>query len=254
MTSQHDELVRRYHEASEQEDARPGAHVRDAVRAHAQMLAGAAAQAPTPAVPMPHAPSRTAANQPRWKISALATVAVIGLTGLLMLQFERGTPEEKEIAYGQRRTPMAAPAAVAPAARTTEQGSEPTAPAPEPDAARATADATARETARSSGPTTAPTPAAPAPQPVGPPVKTAPTIRDAQAPAAPRLAGDTTALPASPPTVAAAPIPPQTEPTPAPLAESHKRAAVQDASSASASRQKLPAAEAAAPSAGNPAA
>ena len=39
MTRQDDELVRRYHEASEQEDARPGAHVREAVRAHAQMVA-----------------------------------------------------------------------------------------------------------------------------------------------------------------------------------------------------------------------
>ena len=47
MTRQDDELVRRYHEASEQEGARPGAHVREAVRAHAQMIAKAAAPAPT---------------------------------------------------------------------------------------------------------------------------------------------------------------------------------------------------------------
>ena len=45
MTRQDDDLVRRYHEASEQEDARPGAHVREAVRAHAQMIAKAAASA-----------------------------------------------------------------------------------------------------------------------------------------------------------------------------------------------------------------
>ena len=74
MTRRDDELVRRYHEASELEDARPGAQVRDAVRAHAQMLATAAARLPTPAAPMPNVPSRTAANQPRWKISALAVV------------------------------------------------------------------------------------------------------------------------------------------------------------------------------------
>ena len=48
MTRPDDELVRRYQEASAQEDARPGAHVRDAVRAHAQMLAAAAATAPSP--------------------------------------------------------------------------------------------------------------------------------------------------------------------------------------------------------------
>ena len=45
MTRQDDELVRRYHEASEHEGARPGVHVRDAVRAHAQMMATAAASA-----------------------------------------------------------------------------------------------------------------------------------------------------------------------------------------------------------------
>lgn len=246
MTRRDDDLVRRYHEASELEDARPGAQVRDAVRAHAQMLATAAARLPTPAAPMPNVPSRTAANQPRWTISALATVAVMGLAGLLMLQFDRGTPEEKEIAYGQRRTNMGAPAAVAPAARTTEQGSEPAAPAAEPGAALATA--------RPSTPTTAPTLAAPAPQPVAPRATPTPAIREAEAPAASRQAGDASAFPASPPAVAAAPIPPRTEPAPAPLAESHKRAAAQDASAASMSRQKLPAAEAAAPTAGNPAA
>ena len=96
MTRQDDELVRRYHEASEQEGARPGVHVRDAVRAHAQMVAAAAASATPVAAP--------AANQARWKISALATLAVVGLTGLLMLQFERGTPEERDAAFSHRRT------------------------------------------------------------------------------------------------------------------------------------------------------
>ena len=81
MTRQDDELVRRYHEASEQEGARPGTHVRDAVRAHAQMVATAAASTPATQTAAP------AANQARWKISALATVAVVGLTGLLMLHF-----------------------------------------------------------------------------------------------------------------------------------------------------------------------
>ena len=54
MTRQDDELVRRYHEASEQEGARPGAHVREAVRAHAQMVAAAhtAAATPAPAAPV----------------------------------------------------------------------------------------------------------------------------------------------------------------------------------------------------------
>ena len=64
MNAQDDELVRRYREASEQEEARPGAHVREAVRAHAQMLAAAAATAPQDAAP---APAPTAANRPpKW--------------------------------------------------------------------------------------------------------------------------------------------------------------------------------------------
>lgn len=109
MSAPDDELTQRYREASAQEDARPGAHVRDAVRAHAQMLAAAGAAAAAPAAP---APNHAAANQSRWKISALATVAVVGLTGLLMLQFERGSPEEQEIAYGQRRAEAPAPAAL----------------------------------------------------------------------------------------------------------------------------------------------
>ena len=97
MTRQDDELVRRYHEASEQEGARPGAHVREAVRAHAQMVAKAATSVSAAPVTAP------AANQARWKISALATLAVVGLTGLLMLQFERGTPEERDTAFSHRR-------------------------------------------------------------------------------------------------------------------------------------------------------
>ena len=118
MNLQDDELVRRYHEASAQEGARPGAHVREAVRAHAQLVAAAhtAGPAPTPEAP--------AANQARWKISALATVAVVGLTGLLMLQFERGTPEERDTAFSHRRAEAPAPAAQ-------------TAPAPAPSAAPA---------------------------------------------------------------------------------------------------------------------
>ena len=110
MTLQDDELVRRYHEASEQEGARPGAHVRDAVRAHAQMVATAAASASAAPVATP------AANQARWKISALATLAVVGLTGLLMLQFERGTPEERDTAFSHRRAEAPAPASPVPLA------------------------------------------------------------------------------------------------------------------------------------------
>ena len=77
-----DELTQRYREASAQDARRPGAHVRDAVRAHAQMVI-AAGKSSTATKNAPKAP---AANQSRWKISALAGLALAGLTGLLVLQ------------------------------------------------------------------------------------------------------------------------------------------------------------------------
>jgi len=92
-----DELTQRYREASAQDTRRPGAHVRDAVRAHAQMVIEARKQAASQA----DAPKVPAANQPRWKISALAGLALAGLTGLLVLQYDRGTDEEKDLAFGQ---------------------------------------------------------------------------------------------------------------------------------------------------------
>lgn len=99
MSAQDDELIKRYREASQHDDARPGAHVRGAVRAHAQLLA--AVHASPTAIPVSTA-ARPAANAARWKISALASVALVGLTGLLVLQFERGTPEDKEVVYGRQ--------------------------------------------------------------------------------------------------------------------------------------------------------
>ena len=101
MSAQDDELIRRYREASAQDASRPGPQVRAAVRAHAQMLVAAkAAAGDKPVAGAVPASSRTAANASRWKISALGSVALLGLSAMLLLQFERGTPEEKEVAYG----------------------------------------------------------------------------------------------------------------------------------------------------------
>ena len=68
MNLQDDELVRRYHEASAQEGARPGAHVREAVRAHAQMVAAAhtAGPAPTPEAPPPTRHAGRSRPWPPW--------------------------------------------------------------------------------------------------------------------------------------------------------------------------------------------
>lgn len=108
-----DALTERYREASAQDARRPGTHVRDAVRAHAQMVIAAKAQGTTPEAKT----TAPAANQSRWKISALASLALVGLTGLLVLQFDRGTDEEKDLVFGQpsASTPPAAAPAPAPA-------------------------------------------------------------------------------------------------------------------------------------------
>jgi hypothetical protein len=118
-----DELTQRYREASAQDTRRPGAHVRDAVRAHAQMVIAAG----RPSTAGSGTPKPPAANQSRWKISALAGLALAGLTGLLVLQYDRGTDEDKDLAFGQPSA--SAPPATAPAP----------APAPAPAAAPAIA-------------------------------------------------------------------------------------------------------------------
>ncbi|MES2945667.1 MAG: ankyrin repeat domain-containing protein [Pseudomonadota bacterium] len=155
-----DELTRRYREASAQDPYRPGPQVRQAVRAHAQLLLASRQAEPDTTV----LAGRPAANQSRWKLSLLASIALFGLTGLLFLQFERGTPEEKELAFGQP-SPTAASAesasttATAPPAPT---AAPPSAPArqPEPKTA-AKADAAAK--------------------PVSPPVVNAPVVSVAPA-------------------------------------------------------------------------
>ncbi|CAN7576984.1 hypothetical protein LJR066_004077 [Acidovorax sp. LjRoot66] len=234
MSARDDELTQRYREASEQEDARPGAHVRAAVRAHAQMLAAA----PLPTAPA--APSPVAANQSHWKITALATVAVVGLTGLLLLQFQRGTPEEQEIAYGQRRAE--APARAQPSA------AAPPAPAPAAEAPLAAPAAPpvpqsrARDEASPSAGSAAQKPAAPALGQAAPLAKTvpAPAMREAESPTAAGAAGAVSGFPASPPLTAdrssvsgsAPPVAPSTPSTP--RGEMRERLAVQDAPAAAA--------------------
>ena len=244
MTRPDDELVRRYQEASAQEDARPGAHVRDAVRAHAQMVAAAAATAASTDLTATAAPSRGAANQSRWKISALATVALVGLTGLLMLQFERGTPEERDIAFGQRRAQTPAPAAV-PAPEPSAPPSAPSAPATPapPESARGSV----RDLANSPPHNTAQKSAAAAPGPSRPLAKAAPPAAPAAAEAVPApseseslqhpgAAGAPSGFPASPPTAEQPATTPRPPPAPAPSAaappraEMRERSAMQDES------------------------
>ncbi|MDP3310320.1 MAG: hypothetical protein Q8S56_05060, partial [Polaromonas sp.] len=109
---ENDELIRRYREASAQDERRPSPQVREAVRAHAELVAPTlvASRAFGDSLPLASEegaelarggpslrssriaePADTpAANQSRWKLSLLASIALAGLTGLLVLQFDRG--------------------------------------------------------------------------------------------------------------------------------------------------------------------
>ncbi len=154
---ENDELIRRYREASAQDERRPSAQVREAVRAHAAMALVSKAASPAPS------PER-AANQSRWKVSLLASIALAGLTGLLVLQFDRGTEDEQETALGRpvpavippppptvadtkvarSEVPAARAVTTAPAPKAASRPPEAAAPAPPPPTAQPEA-APARE-------------------------------------------------------------------------------------------------------------
>lgn len=125
---QPDALLARYHVAQAELDAHqtaPSAQVRANILAHAAQLADSPAaqtaqQDTTKNIATyVHSTGTTgefgnenaAANDNQWKIRALASVAMLGLTGLLFLQWNRGTPEEKDVAFNMERS---APAAKAP--------------------------------------------------------------------------------------------------------------------------------------------
>ncbi|MCB4365963.1 ankyrin repeat domain-containing protein [Hydrogenophaga taeniospiralis] len=164
-----DLLLRRYHEANALDSARPDPALRDAVLTHARSVAAAqsASRAGTPGVkPQP------AANDHRWAWRALGSVAVLGLVGLLVLQFDRGTPEEREAAFGLPAPPSAAPApeATPPAADTSRKAVEPApvqeaAPAPKAKAQRQRNEATSEPLPATAAPPAPP----PAPAPLSSP-------------------------------------------------------------------------------------
>ena len=221
-----DELTLRYREACEQDDRRPSDSVREAVHAHARMMI--AARLPNGEKSEEQAGARPAANQSRWKMSLLASVALAGLTSLLVLQFDRGTSEEKELVLGsapqQTLPPVSPPVSGLP---------QPTAPAQDAITAAATAVAppvtvTTQPKAPKVAPV-APAPAAatttktPAPQTVettppptladASPAARAQESADAQtskntpAPSAQGMAPNTAQAPAQAPAAAPAPAP-----------------------------------------------
>ena len=114
MTEPRDELLERYADAVAQDPRRPSDHVRHAARAHAQMLRDQAAAVR----PVENGSTlRPAANLPQWKLSLVASLAVVGLAGLLYVQIDRGPAQDRDLALGipapgpmQRTEPLRADA------------------------------------------------------------------------------------------------------------------------------------------------
>ncbi|MCW5644943.1 MAG: hypothetical protein KIT63_22815 [Rhodoferax sp.] len=93
-----DDLIRLYHAAADRVGGAPSPAVGDAVRAHARVMAASRQGADPPDTPVvPDAGRDTAANAARWRVSMLASLAVVALAGLLVLQFDRGTPQEQDL-------------------------------------------------------------------------------------------------------------------------------------------------------------
>lgn len=92
-----DPLLKRYEEANALDTARPDPALRDKVLAHAR-AAAEARRAPGAGRPR-------AANDGAWRWRALGGLAVLGLATLVVLQFDRGTEDEREVALSPR--PMA---------------------------------------------------------------------------------------------------------------------------------------------------
>jgi hypothetical protein len=173
---------------------------------------------------------KTAANDSQWKIRALASIAIFGLSGLLFMQWDRAPAEDQEVAFSNARPAPPAAKAVAP-----------------PPAA-STADAAQAETS---------TPAAASPQ-----TRSA-QLAGAAAPTAAAPAATAPAPPANPVDKLATAKPPLTaKPAPVPTAASPALAEAATASgglssaigkaetserSADAAAAKAPAAEPAAP-------
>jgi hypothetical protein len=210
-----DELLARYRQASDLDGAMPGPQVRAAVLAHARAMLAVQPDAGMDPVAAEAAQQQPAANRPFWRLQALGSLAVLGLAGLLYLQFERGSEQERDLALGSGSRPVAesAPSARSPAPPL------PADPVPAPAQTRAQAgparkpaEPMAKTTAASPAPTRQTAVAAPPqaepqalPQAEPPVVTAAPVPAPAQPQQANRAADAATA--AAPPTPSAGPPP-----------------------------------------------
>ncbi|WP_439587831.1 ankyrin repeat domain-containing protein [Hydrogenophaga sp.] len=172
-----DSLLERYREANALDPARPSPALREEVLARARAIAGA---------PTGEARPAAAANDAFWRWRALGGLAVLGLATLVVLQFDRGTPEERD-------------AVLAPTAPRA------TVPAPAPSAAPSPAPTTTP--APATPPVSATPPPRPAPpvvaQPAAPPpearTRSAESVAPAPAPASPVLRAPSAPAPAPAP-------------------------------------------------------
>jgi type IV secretory pathway VirB10-like protein len=98
-----DPLLERYREANALDPARPSANVRENVLARSRAATLGEAR---PA----------AANDAFWRWRALGGLAVLGLAALVVLEFDRGTPEERDAVRAPAAPQTTAPAPVAPPA------------------------------------------------------------------------------------------------------------------------------------------
>ena len=157
-TPHQDPLIARYHEANAVLGQQPPAQLRAAVLAFAQEQAQAR-QATQLTAPDAHMPPREAANEPRWLLRALGSLAMVGVIGWVVTHFD--TRDETQLA----QAPAAAEAevALARAAPTSASANppqaadaaEPTVLAAAPTAVPAQADAAAGAAAAPADPVVA---------------------------------------------------------------------------------------------------
>ena len=99
-TDRPDEIKQRYLEASAEQDIGPSERVKLAALAHAQTVAfaaGEAARSTTQTTATPTPLPAAAANQSRWNVPLVASLAIASISALLALQFDRSDPADQQI-------------------------------------------------------------------------------------------------------------------------------------------------------------
>jgi Ankyrin repeats (3 copies) len=125
-----DSLVASYHAAVAELEVSDNAHtagpspqVRANIQAYAQQLAEARSEALAEVTSAAHSVAaragnhgatstldaeKPAANDSQWKIRALASIAIFGLSGLLFMQWERAPQDERDVAFSAARPALGA--------------------------------------------------------------------------------------------------------------------------------------------------